>query len=114
MVPVTIAVENYVINDMTTCDRSRNPLMANQGERYIYLRFPYVILDDTPSSSFGSLSDPSEASSSASQATPAVPHTPSSPRPVTPPPTPPAQSLRIQQTMDDIVRPHRESLYGTA
>ncbi|KAD6120226.1 hypothetical protein E3N88_11497 [Mikania micrantha] len=72
--------------------------MANQGERYIYQRFPYVVLDDTPSSSSGSDSDPAEASSAASQATPAVPHTPSAPRPVTPPPPPsplpppPAQS----------------------
>ncbi|KAD5507841.1 hypothetical protein E3N88_15544 [Mikania micrantha] len=62
--------------------------MADQGERYIYERFPYVVLDDTPSSSAGADSDPVEASSAASQATPVVPHTPSSPRPVTPPPPP--------------------------
>ncbi|KAD3640280.1 hypothetical protein E3N88_29503 [Mikania micrantha] len=66
--------------------------MANQGERYIYQRFPYLMLDDTPSSSSGSDSDPTEGSSAASQATPTVPHTPSAPRSVTPPPPPPAQS----------------------
>ncbi|KAD4179972.1 hypothetical protein E3N88_28563 [Mikania micrantha] len=70
--------------------------MADQGERYIYQRFPYVVLDDTPSSSAGPDSDPDEASSAASQATPAVPRTPSAPRSPTPPPPsplpPPAQS----------------------
>ncbi|KAD7116893.1 hypothetical protein E3N88_04161 [Mikania micrantha] len=52
-------------------------------------RFPYLRLDDTPSSSAGSDSGPSKASSAASQATPAGPHTPSDPRPVTPPPPSP-------------------------
>ncbi|KAD3336899.1 hypothetical protein E3N88_32418 [Mikania micrantha] len=49
--------------------------MADPAEQYIYQRFPYLRLDDTPSSSAGSDSDPSEASSAASQATPAGPHT---------------------------------------
>ncbi|KAD7117260.1 hypothetical protein E3N88_04528 [Mikania micrantha] len=65
--------------------------MANQGERYIYQRFPYVVLDDTPSSCAVSDSDPSEASSVASQA-PLVPNIPSSPAPVSPPPPPPLVS----------------------
>ncbi|KAD3640266.1 hypothetical protein E3N88_29489 [Mikania micrantha] len=70
--------------------------MADQGERYIYQRFPYIVLDDTPGSSAGPDSDPSEASSAASQATPALPRTPSAPRSPTPPPPsplppPPAQ-----------------------
>ncbi|KAD2393633.1 hypothetical protein E3N88_40610 [Mikania micrantha] len=42
--------------------------MADQGERYIYQRFPYVVLDDTPSSSSDSDSDPSEVSAAVSQA----------------------------------------------
>ncbi|KAD4585510.1 hypothetical protein E3N88_23111 [Mikania micrantha] len=62
--------------------------MADQAEQYIYQRFPYLRLDDTPSSSAGSNSGSSEASSAASQATPVGPRTPSSPRPVTPPPPP--------------------------
>ncbi|KAD4180512.1 hypothetical protein E3N88_29103 [Mikania micrantha] len=62
--------------------------VADPAEQYIYQRFPYLRLDNTPSSSAGSDSDPSEASSAASQATPAGPRTPSSPRPVTPPPPP--------------------------
>ncbi|KAD6118899.1 hypothetical protein E3N88_10170 [Mikania micrantha] len=62
--------------------------MADQAEQYVYQRFPYLRLDDTPSSSTGADSDPSDASSAASQATPAGPHTPSSLRPVTPPPPP--------------------------
>ncbi|KAD3642164.1 hypothetical protein E3N88_31388 [Mikania micrantha] len=64
--------------------------MDDQGERYIYQRFPYVVLDDTPSASSGADSDSDEASSVASQATPAAPRTPSAPRPVTPPPPAPA------------------------
>ncbi|KAD7478061.1 hypothetical protein E3N88_01197 [Mikania micrantha] len=64
--------------------------MNDQGERYIYQRFPYVVLDDTPSDSSGADSDPDEALSVASQATPAAPRTPSAPRPVTPPPPAPA------------------------
>ncbi|KAD4586385.1 hypothetical protein E3N88_23986 [Mikania micrantha] len=64
--------------------------MDDQGERYIYQRFPYVVLDDTPSDSSGADSDPDEALSVASQATPAAPRTPSAPRPVTPPPPAPA------------------------
>ncbi|KAD3336136.1 hypothetical protein E3N88_31655 [Mikania micrantha] len=63
--------------------------MDDQGERYIYQRFPYVVLDDTPSDSSGADSDPDEALSVASQATPAAPRTPSAPRPVTPPPPAP-------------------------
>ncbi|KAD5507436.1 hypothetical protein E3N88_15139 [Mikania micrantha] len=61
--------------------------MADQGERYIYQRFPYVIVDDTPSSSSGSDSDPSKAVSLASH-TSAVPPIPplSEPVPVPPPP----------------------------
>ncbi|KAD2393181.1 hypothetical protein E3N88_40158 [Mikania micrantha] len=55
--------------------------MADQGERYIYQRFPYVILDDTPSSSSGSDSDPSEASAAASQADIPLPQTPPAPVP---------------------------------
>ncbi|KAD4178698.1 hypothetical protein E3N88_14592 [Mikania micrantha] len=66
--------------------------MADQGERYIYQRFPYVVLDDTPSDSSGADSDPDEALSVASQATPAAPRTPSAPRPVTPPPPAPAHA----------------------
>ncbi|KAD6453489.1 hypothetical protein E3N88_08194 [Mikania micrantha] len=42
--------------------------MADQVERYIYQRFPYVVLDDTPSSSSDSDSDPSEVSAATSQA----------------------------------------------
>ncbi|KAD4178108.1 hypothetical protein E3N88_26699 [Mikania micrantha] len=63
--------------------------MADPAEQYIYQRFPYLRLDDTPSSSAGSDSGPSEASSAASQATPTGPHTPSDLRPVTPPPPSP-------------------------
>ncbi|KAD4586038.1 hypothetical protein E3N88_23639 [Mikania micrantha] len=68
--------------------------MADQGERYIYQRFPYVILDDTPSSSSGSDSDPSEVSADASQAATPVPQTPPAPVPApapvpTPIPSPP-------------------------
>ncbi|KAD7117062.1 hypothetical protein E3N88_04330 [Mikania micrantha] len=100
--------ENRVQNGVLDCPKSKNEekfpsvdrmgssrytmeglsflrAMADQAEQYIYQRFPYLRLDDTPSSSAGSDSDPSEASSAASQATPAGPHTPSSPRPVTPP-----------------------------
>ncbi|KAD4179966.1 hypothetical protein E3N88_28557 [Mikania micrantha] len=62
--------------------------MAGQGERYIYQRFPYVIVDDTPSSSSGSDSDPSEAVSLASH-TSTVPPIPSLPEPVPVPPPPP-------------------------
>ncbi|KAD3066486.1 hypothetical protein E3N88_34366 [Mikania micrantha] len=62
--------------------------MADQGERDIYQRFPYVILDDTPSSSSGSDSDPSEAVSLASNAS-AVPPIPPLPEPVLVPPSPP-------------------------
>ncbi|KAD5317947.1 hypothetical protein E3N88_17893 [Mikania micrantha] len=85
--------------------------MANQGERYIYQRFPYVVLNDTPSSSSGSDSDPVEASSVASQASPTVPHTPSAPRPVTPPP-PPTQSAshgHSQPHAEDIASEGRHS-----
>ncbi|KAD3640250.1 hypothetical protein E3N88_29473 [Mikania micrantha] len=66
--------------------------MADQGERYIYQRFPYVILDDTSSSSSGSDSDPSEASAAASQADALVPQTPPAPAPAPEPahmPSPP-------------------------
>ncbi|KAD5961495.1 hypothetical protein E3N88_12968 [Mikania micrantha] len=63
--------------------------MADQGERYIYQRFPYVMVDDTPSSSSGSDSDPSEAVSLASHAS-AVPPIPPLPEPVPVPPPPPA------------------------
>ncbi|KAD3337170.1 hypothetical protein E3N88_32690 [Mikania micrantha] len=58
--------------------------MADQGERYIYQRFPYVILDDTPSSSSGSDSDPLEVSAAASQAATPVPQTPPAPMPSPP------------------------------
>ncbi|KAD4385598.1 hypothetical protein E3N88_25767 [Mikania micrantha] len=65
--------------------------MADQGERYIYQRFPYVILDDTPSSSSGSDSDPSEASAAASQADAPVPPAPApEPAPMPSPPRAPA------------------------
>ncbi|KAC9910474.1 hypothetical protein E3N88_45092 [Mikania micrantha] len=63
--------------------------MADQGERYIYQRFPYVIVDDTPSSSSGSDSGPSEAVSLASH-TSTVPPIPPLPEPVPVPPPPPA------------------------
>ncbi|KAD6118742.1 hypothetical protein E3N88_10013 [Mikania micrantha] len=78
---------------------TRGGAMADQAEQYIYQRFPYLRLDDTPSFSAGSDSDPSEASSAASQATPAGPHTPSSPRPVTPPP--PSPSPRVGRITTD-------------
>ncbi|KAD5802421.1 hypothetical protein E3N88_13781 [Mikania micrantha] len=61
--------------------------MADQGERYIYQRFPYVLVDDTPSSSSGSDSDPSEAVSLASH-TSTVPPIPPLPEPVPVPPPP--------------------------
>ncbi|KAD3639950.1 hypothetical protein E3N88_29173 [Mikania micrantha] len=70
---------------VTSSQVTRGGAMDNLGERYIYQRFPYVILNDTPSSSSGSDSDPSEASSGASQAVRLVPSTPPSPVPVTPP-----------------------------
>ncbi|KAD0299845.1 hypothetical protein E3N88_44491 [Mikania micrantha] len=52
--------------------------MANPGENYIYQRFPYIILDDTPSDSSGSSSGavPSHASSISSQVGPQLPATP--------------------------------------
>ncbi|KAD5961053.1 hypothetical protein E3N88_12526 [Mikania micrantha] len=52
--------------------------MANPGENYIYQRFPYIILDDTPSDSSGSSSGavPSHASSVSSQVGPQLPATP--------------------------------------
>ncbi|KAD6454185.1 hypothetical protein E3N88_08891 [Mikania micrantha] len=52
--------------------------MANPGENYIYQRFPYIILDDTPSDSSGSSSGavPSHASSVLSQVGPQLPATP--------------------------------------
>ncbi|KAD5961765.1 hypothetical protein E3N88_13238 [Mikania micrantha] len=62
--------------------------MADQGERYIYQRFPYVILDDTPSSSSGSDSDPLEASATASQAD--APEPAPEPAPMPSPPRVPA------------------------
>ncbi|KAD6454530.1 hypothetical protein E3N88_09236 [Mikania micrantha] len=64
--------------------------MADQGERYIYQRFPYVVLDDTPSSSSDSDSDPSEVSAAASQADIPLPQTPPAPVPAPVPPPPPA------------------------
>ncbi|KAD2804748.1 hypothetical protein E3N88_38125 [Mikania micrantha] len=64
--------------------------MADQGERYIYQRFPYVMVDDTPSS--GSDSDPSEAVSLASH-TSTVPPIPPLPEPVPVPPPPPAPPI---------------------
>ncbi|KAD6796511.1 hypothetical protein E3N88_07407 [Mikania micrantha] len=114
---VTIAVDNYGINDVESMqemmnvgeNRARNGVlnspkskneeksrsielrgsswcakamlrilgaMANPPEHYIYQRFPYVILDDTPSSSSGSDSDPSEASVATSHAVPQVAATP--------------------------------------
>ncbi|KAD3336113.1 hypothetical protein E3N88_31632 [Mikania micrantha] len=66
--------------------------MAGQGERYIYQRFPYVIVDDTPSSSSGSDSDPSEAVSSASHAY-TVPPIPPLPEPVPVPSSPPVPPI---------------------
>ncbi|KAD5317787.1 hypothetical protein E3N88_17733 [Mikania micrantha] len=79
--------------------------MADQAEQYIYQRFPYLRLDDTPSSSAGSDSDLSEASSAASQATPVGPRTPSSPRPITPPPPPsPDSSPRRVPAWDGLRR----------
>ncbi|KAD4981959.1 hypothetical protein E3N88_18630 [Mikania micrantha] len=52
--------------------------MANPGENYIYQRFPYIILDDTPSDSSGSSSGavPSHASSVSSQVGPQLSATP--------------------------------------
>ncbi|KAD5961352.1 hypothetical protein E3N88_12825 [Mikania micrantha] len=64
--------------------------MADQGERYIYQRFPYVVLDDTPSSSSDSDSDPSEVSAATSQANIPLPQTPPAPVPAPVPPPPPA------------------------
>ncbi|KAD3336585.1 hypothetical protein E3N88_32104 [Mikania micrantha] len=58
--------------------------MANLGERYIHQRIPYVILDDTPSSSEVLDSDSSLA---ASRVVPRVSHTPPL-VPQTPPPYP--------------------------
>ncbi|KAD2394278.1 hypothetical protein E3N88_41255 [Mikania micrantha] len=66
--------------------------MADQGERYIYQRFPYLRLDDTPSSSAGSDSDSSEVSAAASQTDPPPPPSPvlpPPPSPVLPPPPAP-------------------------
>ncbi|KAD6796102.1 hypothetical protein E3N88_06998 [Mikania micrantha] len=83
--------------------------MANLGERYIYQRFPYVILDDTPCSSSGSDSAPSEASSGASQVIPVVPHTPSSPVPVTPPPVPSGSHGHSQQHAENASAGRRQS-----
>ncbi|KAD4585881.1 hypothetical protein E3N88_23482 [Mikania micrantha] len=85
--------------------------MADQAEQYIYQRFPYLRLDDTPSSSAGSDSDPSEASSAASQATPAGPRTPSSPRPVTPPPPP---SPVLPSAAPILPSPHHSPLVHTS
>ncbi|KAD2394208.1 hypothetical protein E3N88_41185 [Mikania micrantha] len=71
--------------------------MADPPERYIYQRFPYVILDDTPSSSSGSDSDPLEASTAASQAATPVPQTPPAHVPATPPlPASPVSSRHYQ------------------
>ncbi|KAD5961525.1 hypothetical protein E3N88_12998 [Mikania micrantha] len=63
--------------------------MANPGENYIYQRFPYIILDDTPSDSSGSSSGavPSHASSVSSQVGPQLPATPPG-SPFIPPPPP--------------------------
>ncbi|KAD6795903.1 hypothetical protein E3N88_06799 [Mikania micrantha] len=63
--------------------------MANPGENYIYQRFPYIIIDDTPSDSSGSSSGavPSHASSVSSQVGPQLPATPPG-SPFIPPPPP--------------------------
>ncbi|KAD5803489.1 hypothetical protein E3N88_14849 [Mikania micrantha] len=84
--------------------------MADQGERYIYQRFPYVILDDTPSSSSGSDSDLSEASAAASQAAPPVPQTPPAPVPATPPlPASPVSSRHSQLPVENAPADRRQS-----
>ncbi|KAD6794794.1 hypothetical protein E3N88_05690 [Mikania micrantha] len=75
---------------MTSSQVTRGGAMADQGERYIYQRFPYVVLDDTPSSSSDSDSDPSEVSAAASQADIPLPQTPPAPVPAPVPPPPPA------------------------
>ncbi|KAD4586095.1 hypothetical protein E3N88_23696 [Mikania micrantha] len=69
--------------------------MADQGERYIYQRFPYVVLDDTPSSSSDYDSDPSEVSAAASQADIPLPQTPPAPVPVPAPVPPPPPAFPI-------------------
>ncbi|KAD3337404.1 hypothetical protein E3N88_32924 [Mikania micrantha] len=77
------------------CDRVvSEPQQWQTKERdiYIYQRIPYVMSDDTPSSSSGSDSDPSEAVSLASH-TSTVPPIPPLPEPVPVPPSPPAPPI---------------------
>ncbi|KAD3066975.1 hypothetical protein E3N88_34855 [Mikania micrantha] len=73
-------------------------------------RFPYVVLDDTPSSSSGYDSDPTKATSSASHTTPLVPHTPS-PIPATPPPpsVPSISPRHSQALLEDASAQRRQS-----
>ena len=66
-----------------------------------------MILDDTPSSSSGSDSDPSKAYAAASQIVPLVPQTP--PLPVPPPPTPLVSPRHSQPPVENTSVDRRQS-----
>ncbi|KAD4180121.1 hypothetical protein E3N88_28712 [Mikania micrantha] len=87
--------------------------MADQAEQYIYQRFPYLRLDDTPSSSSGSDSDPSEVFAAASQTDPPPPPSPvlpPAPVPATPPlPVSPVSSRHSQLPAEDVPADRRQS-----
>ncbi|KAD5961430.1 hypothetical protein E3N88_12903 [Mikania micrantha] len=79
-----------------------------------YQRFPYLRLDDTPSSSSGSDSDPSEVYVAASQTDPPPPSPvlPPPPVPATPPlPVSPVSSRHSQLPVEDVPADRRQSVF---
>ncbi|KAD5507714.1 hypothetical protein E3N88_15417 [Mikania micrantha] len=91
-------VEERLRRTWRQVDSDSGETALHKLESIIYQRFPYFILDDTPSDSSGSSSDaaPSQASSEASQAGPQVPATPPPPPPSPSPlPPPPASPIRV-------------------